>query len=555
MKLARYSRISKKVDGLFDGAATPVKTFDNYIYLEHSIVGIQDIRNEALRLSLLSDTLPIDAGKARTLAHADFEKQMTRLGLSIAEEANRRAKVRLGYVLSLSGEILRLQRKHQDSIVRDYRKIAVRKNFLESAIETITEESQTNPLNPTEGKKYREYFKELKALKAKHRILVLREKEIIFRQEMLYRLLDAEKHKLVKAYRSLIAEIRPVGGSFSMTKFSDEEMVKVMNNTVGRYYPSDWINASNNFSPLVIKMDEPASDADSVSYYAANRIFCTEDSPWAAISDTVILGDPDTVAMLYAVMRHSIPELSLNSTVFFCENDHHQAMVVPNLDFFNPDVHESNEDGSPSGEGWVLNDFPWDKYQDEEGEYPFEDTFPLNQWFKRTTYQGENFDTIVVDDFKEDHAYHEFAHRAEHVVKNGLIIFQEQAFLDRRTKEKDGTRASLIMYNGSGGIGSPRFNRDASFDHLSPSPSDEVETSEEYNDADDVFQRSVMEQGNFITPYIGRIYASSGNREVLSMGAEMIFAGTYGAGYGYDPDYDKPDFDYRGFVLGAFAVL
>ena len=549
--------MSKKVDGLFDGAATPVKMFDNdkYIYVEKSIVGMQDIRNEALRLSLLSNSLPTDAGWQRAPAHSEFEKQMTRLGLSIVQEAKRRAKVRESYILSLNGEILRLQQKHQESIVGAYRICAMRKKFLENQIESMTKGSQVKPLDPTQDKKYRGYCKELKSLKAHHRILVLREKEIIFRQEFLYRLLDAEKNKIVKAYRSLIAEIRPVGGSFSMTKFSDEEMVKVMNDTVGKHYPSDWIKASNQFSPLAIRQQNPTSDKESGSYYAANRIFCSEDSPLSALSDSVVLGDPNTIAMLYAVMRYSIPEITLNSTVFFCEGDYHQGMVTPDLDFFDPEVHDSNADGTPAGEGWSFNNFPWDELKEnEDDEYPFDDVFPLNQWFKRSKYQGENFDTIVVEDFQEDHAYHEFGHRAEHVVKKGIIIFQEQAFLDRRTREEDGTR-QLVMFSEEGGVCSPSFDKDSRFDELNASPSTDPKGEGDEGSADDIFQRAVMEQANFITLYMGRIYPSTGNREVLSMGAEMILGGTYGAGCGYDPDYDTPDLDYCGFILGALAVL
>lgn len=553
MKATLPSRMPtpKPKDGRFDGENTPVRMSGNHIVDDLNIVGIKDIRKEALRLSLLRESLPVVCGNARTVAHADFEKQMTRLGLAIGREADRRAKVRVGYIKALSKEILRIKESHHNSIERQLVYISRFSKIVATRINKMTERSQEQPLNSTENKEYASLKRRSKGYARHYYFLRLREKEVIARQEFLYQLLELEKGKLVKAYRSVLADIRPIGGSFPMTKFSDEESVEIMNQTVGKYFPSDWIQASNDFSPLVVKKQK--ENVNAGSYYAANNLYREDDSPVAATSDRTELGDPESIAMLYSVLHHSDPEITLDSVPFVCEGGIHQVILHYDKEFFDPDMHEVNPDGTPAGEGWSFNDYPWDSVkEDEDDEYPFEDILPMNQWFRKMLFHGENFDTIAIEDFQEDHTYHEFAHRAEHTVKNGCLTFQEQAFLHRRSHNIYGKRiAPLMMIDDAGNVSEPFFNLDTTFSELNSNVLREVDEKA----TDDVFQHPVMEYGDFITPYIGRIYPSGGGREVLSMGAEIIFSGTYGAMRGYDPDYTEVDLDYRGFVLGAFAVL
>jgi hypothetical protein len=64
-------------------------------------------------------------------------------------------------------------------------------------------------------------------------------------------------------------------------------------------------------------------------------------------------------------------------------------------------------------------------------------------------------------------------------------------------------------------------------------------------------RRGMVPDGGFITPYVGRTYAS-GDTEVTSMGMEAVLAGSYGGLVG-DRNFDKTDAGHRHFILGVLA--
>lgn len=544
-----HSRMSNNLvgDGHYDGSLHPVKVKHNLIVDDTRIIGIKDIRNEALRLSLISDSLPTKHSETRAQAHRDFEKQLTRLGLAMGREADRRAKVNEALIASLKQRILAVKEHHEHKMHPHLVAIERLSKLLAQEAEEIVERSKSKPLNRAEDKHYDSIIRKSRIYAAKYHTIRALENILIAKQELMYRLLDFEKNKLAAAYKSVIADIRPVGGSFSMTKFSHQDFLRVMNNTVGKHFPSSWINASNEYSPLVVKKQREGAAAGS--YYGANQLFTHENSPMAGMVDRTELGDPESIHLLYTVLSHSDPSISLDSVPFECENDTHQVLLHYDKEFFDPAVHEADDNGLPVGDEWMLNDYPWE--ETEEDEYPFEEILPLNQWYRKLIIQGENFDVISVEGLQDDHAFHEFSHRAEHVVKNGSINFQEQAFLDRRTKDENGKRLPLIMVDEKGNVMKPFFNIETTFNELNQSVLGDFDEKA----TDDVFQFPVMEQGDFITTYIGRIYPSGGGREVLAMGAEIAFSGTYGAFKGYDPDFFIEDLDHRGFVLGVLAVM
>lgn len=534
-------------DGFYDGSNHPVEIVNHLVVDDMRIVGIKDIRTEALRLSLLSESLPVEYSEDRLKVHADFEPYLTRLGLAMGREADRRSRINEKLVNALNKKILGIKEEHEKHIRPQMIAIERLSKNLKSYSDSIVERSKIKPLNSAEDKAYDRIIRKSRIYNLRYNMLKAQQNILIAEQEALYRWLDIEKQKMAAAYKSVIADIRPVGGSFSMTKFSDEDCLAVMNKTVGKDYPTAWIEQSNAFSPLVVKSQKKGAAAGS--YYAANHLFTHENSPMLGMSDRTELGDPESIEMLYQVLKHSDPSMTLDTIPFECEDDVHQVILHYDKEFFDPAVHDVNSDGTPAGEGWLFNDFPWHEVDDDE--YPFEDILPLNQWYRKMVIQGENFDSISVEDLQVDHTYHEFAHRAEHVVKNGAINFQEQAFLERRSFNMQGDRLPLIMITDDDKVMKPFFNVDTTFSELNSSVLNDIDE----RGTDDVFQYPVMQAGEFINPYIGRVYCSAGGREVVSMGAEIAFAGTYGAFKGYDPDFSVVDLDHRGFTLGVFAVM
>lgn len=63
----------------------------------------------------------------------------------------------------------------------------------------------------------------------------------------------------------------------------------------------------------------------------------------------------------------------------------------------------------------------------------------------------------------------------------------------------------------------------------------------------------VGRDAGFVNPYVGKVYRTSAATEVLSVGAESVFAGSFGGLVGLGRH--TPDHDHRDFVLGMFAAF
>lgn len=109
-------------------------------------------------------------------------------------------------------------------------------------------------------------------------------------------------------------------------------------------------------------------------------------------------------------------------------------------------------------------------------------------------------------------ATHELTHRLEHA--NPQLGRLEDAFIYRRCRNEDGMLKQAV----------PLSRRSS----------------------------EMVRDGNFVNPYIGKIYPTSTFFEVLSTGTESIFAGAYGGLIGRSDE--KPDADHRAFTLGCLAA-
>ena len=111
----------------------------------------------------------------------------------------------------------------------------------------------------------------------------------------------------------------------------------------------------------------------------------------------------------------------------------------------------------------------------------------------------------------EQVATHELSHRLEDT--NPHLGVLEKQFLERRCVDANGNKTPAVLRRGSRG---ERFR-----------------------------------EGGFVDSYIGKVYESN-FAEVLSVGAEAVFTGSYGGLVGED-GY-KADPDHRAFVLGLLAT-
>ena len=111
----------------------------------------------------------------------------------------------------------------------------------------------------------------------------------------------------------------------------------------------------------------------------------------------------------------------------------------------------------------------------------------------------------------EQVATHELSHRLEDT--NPHLGVLEKQFLERRCVDANGNKTPAVLRRGSRG---ERFR-----------------------------------EGGFVDSYIGKVYESN-FAEVLSVGAEAVFTGSYGGLVGEDGH--KADLDHRAFVLGLLAT-
>ena len=332
---------------------------------------------------------------------------------------------------------------------------------------------------------------------------------------------------LSDAYRTHLSQIRVLGGeSIETHATSDSEASETLNRIIQHYYPKEWIEASNAEGGLRVL---PVKDG--------NRPHCTKNS----VQEDLEANDyPEFKTEKYvAYMNIPVPVEELDKELEILGN---KATVLearpiplngnwcyivqmPHQKILDPTVDSVDENGVPTEPGWELANYidPATKRATTEKKYvktsPVIDTVSMTEM------------AIKVDSEESDKralkatALHEFGHRAENTVKNGLLMRQEEAFLRRRTTDPEtGEREDLSQVypnKPANGLLGTEFGR----------------------------------RNSFIHHYIGKEYVTSHNREVLTVGVESVFAGSLGGLNGLDSNLRKTDNDLKGFILGLFATV
>ena len=327
------------------------------------------------------------------------------------------------------------------------------------------------------------------------------------------------RQKFAQAYREVIAEIRSVGGAIVQHPYSDPEVGEILSHTVSLDYPSDWIQASNAAGPMAVV----SGPENSTPHYAHRKHWARNTIAKNSLGrDSAYITENSLEETLRSIRVHD-PSVKVESVPFEIGEHILYGFTFNSREFFNPEVHDADENGKPVGDDWILDDFTYGgEPESDEGTY-----------FRFNYREGETIPTLMLpvnDVLAYPTAYHEFMHRLEETLNNGVLKRQQIAFLARRTADDKGNRRPVSNIHSDG---------------YSPAG----ETPED-------FQWSIPKgrEGDFVIPYISREYLTSGNREVLAVGAEMLFAEALGGFLGLDEEYEKIDRDHRGFVLGIFAA-
>jgi hypothetical protein len=326
-------------------------------------------------------------------------------------------------------------------------------------------------------------------------------------------------------FRKIISEIRPLGGNIKVSDTSAKKETKVMEE-IASTYPTAWIEASNNSNELRVKK---TAGRAHYSHQREQKSFIV--APQLSIHVQPEGWEPDPLSAHkgsgwfkinsekdeYGDNYYIDPKSGIKYSVGLSEGE--TAWVAPRHEYFNVWSHNTKSDGSPSGRGWEKCEIKSTKYIDGENVEVIEKTWrrPVT---RRIQTQSVPMAELTVDNEASAFgsngyatAIHEFAHRIETTGPEFINTMQTE-FLKRRTTDSSGVREKKQAIYGWSKRETGRFD-------------------------------------NFADKYMGKEYMGTKNHEILSCGAEAVFAGKFGGLSGVGKYTADPDM--KNFILGLWA--
>lgn len=501
-KRRRHAAQARK---LYDIPVSTNPKRNNAIIPEQQLRPLKELQKEAQIINALLHAPMNKDPHVQEKIDAKNEILVTRLGHQLGMEAERRAGL----------DIEDYNKKYQEFPPEFYSSVIAfgKSNKAEQQAKADLDAALAdNTINPAEIERLQLDYTEKKEAHTKA-AAVWEEQEKIDRDRREKLTSDATS-KITAAYKSVIADIRPVGGIIDSHELSSSEAVLTMQETVGKDYPSAWIQASKNKGPVAIISDSERPHYNEYKTFPEAQGIKTSppftnaylhQSRVAEFVEKLSEGDPDSV--LVPGERMDIEGL----------DEDYRLIQFPNRIRFDPAQFRSDDDGNPIGPYWKHG-------------YVLEDNTPEPEltkekvWYRTTAVRTPVMRGISITPASNpdsaSHAYHEAVHSFEDSVGDGHMMSRlQKAFLNRRTVV-DGKPAKLRNITPTNNITEMEFVRDGGFMHI----------------------------------YIGREYPNTTvHKEVISVGAEALFAGKMGSFLSLDKRY-KEDKDHRSFVLGMFAV-
>lgn len=465
-----------------------------------------DIKAEATEVSkLLSAPVNPDPEVQKQIDAAN-ELRVTRLGLAMGEEAERRIGFDRDAILEAAttpGESLLAARKEVEDAGNNYKKLMSEyTGFVKTDAYLAKEE-----LAVAEEERMRNAILDAhqRNLRAKKDLPLAEEADKEARKQIP---IEAAE-KLAETYRSMIAEIRPVGGEIQAHKFTDPAAQKLLSETAGAHYPSEWISQAGE----VAMQTTPEGRAS----YNGRKPHKDENSEGAPEYHQSFVKEEDL-----AKYREAFgDDPSYHDDVPLIEDPQHGKRKV--ISFVNripldPKKDAVDAEGNPLGEGWKKG-YVVDKEKQISAD---------QVWYRPEITKGiTRVPTVTVPTARSDKdnrasAYHEFGHRLEQTVGNGVIIRLENSFDERRTTDENGVREPLVRV----------------FPNVKGN-------------------NELTRRDGYMLPYIGKQYESGYQREIFTVGVEAMFSGKYGAFTGipdFKGDIYREDKDHRAFMLGTLAT-
>jgi hypothetical protein len=468
----------------------------------------EDIKEEQRNVRELIHTPPLDNVEAQDAYDAKVELRVTALGKALAEEAEKRA----GFNLQEFKDKYDVTSEELDEATETW-------VMAEDEMETVKAE-----LESFDGDKESDEYKELKSNAEKTfedytKAAAIYEAASAKDDAIRGAIHDEQVAKLTAAYRGVIADLRDCGGEVEATDDSDPDALKVLQETVGTHYPAEWLKASNeqNDRMRMIITENRAHYRDMADQ---DDLIGTENNPTDKVYGSFFSTPVPVDKIDKALELLGEDAVVMDGRPLLVNDDVCRMVQLPHHLIFDPTIHPMKEDGTPNEEGWTFEHYIEPSTGAVSENKKWVKKTPLVEKVRRPQILVKNDSTSVNG---QATAYHEFAHRVESVVADGAIMRQEEAWLRRRTTNPEtGVREdNSAIY--------PRMPGQSMID------------------------MEIGRRNSFFHHYVGKEYIGSNHREVLSMGAESIFAGTNSALMGLSDDV-KADHDHKGFILGIFAT-
>lgn len=484
-------------------------------------------------------------GSTRSEHDMFVEQKITELGMSLGQEAEKRA--------GFDAE----QLKQAIADLRDlHAPVRVRKKANEAAMiaveDKIYDYTQKRGLEPVThvkqvARRANEFTdEEGQALAAEAQEVAAEfdavgklqdETEELYNSERL-RLRQEARRKLTAAYQSLIAEIRPVGGPAVFAEDSDPDAVALMEATVAKHYPSEWLQHHNNSGPVTV------TSVTGTANYSPDVFSESEDDGVQKtrvheFSYTMDANDEGSKAIL-KTLRETFPEAEV--TVYSVSHFYGQEVYFKTAkdELYDAQVHGVLSESDLKDAGWEYRPSITSLYSigNDPSQTQDENVAALKApvWVRQETTTRKRVKVLAVNtdetisefvrkgvkssvaDSKEGVAYHEFGHRMEDVMPDDKLTRYERAFLKRRSGKND-----------------ENFNEQMTVARL---------------------EDELYHEGGFVFKYTGKAYANSKYCEVFTTGIQALYSGEFGGlvGNSHSSHYGT-DADHRGFVLGTLATL
>lgn len=343
--------------------------------------------------------------------------------------------------------------------------------------------------------------------------------------------------KLTAAYQSLISGVRPVGGVVKYAPESDAEAVELVNRTVSKHYPTEWLQHHNEHSEVILRSaaTRPNYNYDSNDGGKDVEVAREKRIEFVFISSSTVEGHDKLMNTINETFSDTPRTHFTFSSPTVQETFTKVFYSTTEEEIYDEEKHGVIAENEREAAGWehrpslasliYLSTAESLEHAEKIATQPY--------WVRKSTTmtapakvltlhndEGLKKHQLPVPDVgneKEAITYHEFGHRMEDVMPDKKLTRYEHAFLKRRTgKTEENFNQGMVTALG---------------------------TDELYHNSD------------FVYRYTGRAYSNVDFTEVFTTGIEALYGGNLGGLVGNSNNYSKPDLDHRGFVLGVLATL